>query len=393
MGRKGKKTMFPLLERISGGRAEFAERALSLPAFLEEEIQTDGGPFTFEGREPLREVVAHLDEILRLGLPERTVSVLKGTQIGMTTIAVGLALYCAAVRRLNVGYFLPDQDFANRFDDTRVRPAIRDRRLARTLRDGAYKGAAPKGLKEFPGRDGSRFLYILGLRDMGNAISLPLDVLIRDEVDDLPPENLKWSNDRLDASRLGLTVNLAMGRTPGQGIHEMYARGERRVWRVGCAACGRETVLEEEWPGILRAEDATAEEDKTAEKVKTAHVLACPGCRGALARSAGRWAPQSPEAGARSYRISQLAVGAIRLERIAAKWEDARGLGDQAKFRCSCLGMPDAGEMQPIGAGLLRRLREAAPYAMEEPEEAEEAGGLRAAAARKGAAAQAGSAV
>ncbi|MEE9274484.1 MAG: phage terminase large subunit family protein [bacterium] len=385
--------MFPFLERISGGRAEFAERTLSLPAFLEGEILTDGGPFTFEGREPLREVVAHLDEILRLGLPERTVSVLKGTQIGMTTIAVGLALYCAAVRRLNVGYFLPDQDFANRFDDTRVRPAIRSRRLARSLRDGAYKGASPKGLKEFPGRDGSRFLYILGLRDMGNAISLPLDVLIRDEVDDLPPENLKWSNDRLDASRLGLTVNLAMGRTPGQGIHEMYERGERRVWRVGCAACGRETVLEEEWPGILRAEGAEEE-----EKGKKGRLLACPGCGGSLARSAGRWAPQSPGAGARSYRVSQLAVGAIRLERIAAKWEEARGPGDQAKFRCSCLGMPDAGEMQPVGAGLLRRLREAAPYAMAfvpssgRGEEAEEAGGLRAAAARAGSAPQAGSA-
>ena len=112
-------------DRISGGRALVSRKKPSLAEFLEKEIRTDDGAYTFEGREALREVVDHLDEILRLGLPERIVSVLKGTQIGMTTVAIGLALYAVHVRRLNVGYFLPDQDFANRFDDTRVRPAIR----------------------------------------------------------------------------------------------------------------------------------------------------------------------------------------------------------------------------------------------------------------------------
>ena len=125
-----------------------------------------------------------------------------------------------------MGYFLPDQDFADRFDQTRVRPALRRKGLASIMREGKYRGASPKGLKEFPCRGGSRFLYILGLRDIGNAISIPLDVLIRDEVDDLPPDNLKWSNDRIDASPLALTLNLAVGRTPGAGIHAMYeARG------------------------------------------------------------------------------------------------------------------------------------------------------------------------
>ncbi|MEE9240612.1 MAG: phage terminase large subunit family protein [bacterium] len=179
--RKGRFGERPAVERISGGHARISRVKPSLAGFLEKEIRTDGGAYTFEGREALREVVDHLDGILRLGLPERTVSVLKGTQIGMTTVAIGLALYAVHVYRLNVGYFLPDQDFANRFDDTRVRPAIRRAALAAAMRDGRYRGAASKGLKEFPGPDGSRFLYILGLRDIGNAISLPLDLLIREK--------------------------------------------------------------------------------------------------------------------------------------------------------------------------------------------------------------------
>ncbi len=326
--------------------------------FLESEIGVEGGRYGFTGREALREVVDHLSEILRLGLPERTVSVLKGTQIGMTTVAIGLALYCVRVRRLNVGYFLPDQDFANRFGDTRIRTAIRNPRFSAAMRDGRYKGASSKGLKEFPGPDGSRFLYILGLNEIGNAISLPLDVLIRDEVDDLPPENLAWSNDRLDASKIALTFNLAMGRKPGGGIHAMYEDGDRRTWRVPCLACHEEWNLEEHWPGAL---------GPGASPELAGPGLVCPRCGASLSRAAGRWVP-SGEPGApghASWRISQLAVEAIRLDRIAAKWRAARRPSERAKFRCSALALPDGGESQPIDAALLRLLREPSPYSME----------------------------
>lgn len=342
---------------VSGGEPLFGREAPSLPAFLEAEVRADGGPFTFAGREALREIAAHLDGVLRLGLPGRTVSVLKGAQVGMTTLAIGLALYGAAVRRLNVGYFLPDQDFADRFDATRIRPLLRGSRLARAMRDGRWKSASPKGLIEFPGAGGSRFLYVLGLRDIGNAISLPLDVLIRDEVDDLPPENLKWSEDRLDASRLALTVNLAVGRLPGAGIHAMYLRGDRRRWLVPCfsgGGCGKEWALEEEWPGVLREEEGRP-------------FLACPGCGAALAPGAGRWSPEAPEGSERGYRLSQLAVPAVSLERVAAKWRAARLPGERAKFRCSSLALPDAGEMQPLTRALFRRLREAPCFLEEAP--------------------------
>ena len=148
------------------------------------------------GERRLWRSAAALDGVLNNRTPDRTISVLKGAQVGMTTLAIGFALYCVTLHRLNVGYFLPDQDFADRFDQTRVRPALRRGGFASIMRDGTYRGASPKGLKEFPGLGGSRFLYILGLKDIGNAISIPLDVLIRDEVDDLPEDNLKWSNDR-----------------------------------------------------------------------------------------------------------------------------------------------------------------------------------------------------
>lgn len=339
----------PGMALSAGGASRFPGEARGLARFLTGEMSTDSGAFSFNGREALLEIVAALDEIINCRMPDRTISVLKGAQVGMTTLAIGFALYCVIVHRLNVGYFLPDQDFADRFDQTRVRPALRRGSIASVMREGKYKGASPKGLKEFPGPGGSRFLYILGLKDIGNAISIPLDVLVRDEVDDLPPDNLKWSNDRIDASPLALTLNLAVGRTPGAGVHAMYEDGDRRRWRVRCPACRTESVLEEYWPGILRA-----------------GALACPECGGALERGAGRWVAARSNRRHRSYRLSQLSVGAVRLDRVAAKWAAARLPSEKARFRCSALAIPDAGDTQPISRELLRKLRDAAPYHLAE---------------------------
>lgn len=339
----------PGMALAAGGTPRFSGEAHGLARFLTYEMSTDAGAFTFDGREAFMEIVAALDEVLKNRIPDQTISILKGTQVGMTTLAIGFALYCVIVHRLNVGYFLPDQDFADRFDQTRVRPALRGERIASIMRDGKYRGASPKGLKEFPGPGGSRFLYILGLRDIGNAISIPLDVLIRDEVDDLPTENLKWSNDRVDASPLALTLNLAVGRTPGAGVHAMYEAGDRRRWHVRCPACHAESVLEENWPAIFRADG-----------------LACPDCGGKLDRGAGRWEAARVEHSHRSYRLSQLAVDAVRLDRIAAKWAAARLPSEKARFRCSALATPDAGDNRPISPDLLRKLRDAAPYRLAE---------------------------
>ena len=337
------------MDLVADGASRFSGEMQGLARFLTSEMSTDNGAFTFAGREALLEPAAALDGVLGNRTPDRTISVLKGAQVGMTTLAIGFALYCVIVHRLNVGYFLPDQDFADRFDQTRVRPAIRNERIVSIMREGKYKGASPKGLKEFPGRGGSRFLYILGLRDIGNAISIPLDVLIRDEVDDLPPENLKWSNDRIDASPLALTLNLAVGRTPGTGIHAMYEAGDRRRWCVKCPACRAESVLEENWPQIL-----------------SGNALVCPDCSGSLDRGAGRWKAARVRPRHRSYRLSQLAVSAVRLDRIKAKWAAARLPSEKARFRCSTLATPDAGDTQPISLELLRKLRDAAPYRLAE---------------------------
>lgn len=128
------------------------------------------------------------------------------------------------------------------------------------------------------------------------------------------------------------------------------------MWRVPCPGCGAEWALEENWPGVLREEEGRP-------------FLACPACAHPLGPETGRYVPAFPEAEEErkhwSFRIPQLIVPAVRLERVAAKWRAARTPRERATFSCSSLALPDAGDMQPITDDLLRRLREAEPYHME----------------------------
>ena len=69
-------------ERISGGRARVSRKKTPLADFLEKEIRTDDGVFTFEGREAMREVVDYLDDILRLSHWLKAPRLAEGSEIG-----------------------------------------------------------------------------------------------------------------------------------------------------------------------------------------------------------------------------------------------------------------------------------------------------------------------
>ena len=78
----------------AGVSSRFSGEGRGLARFLMSEMSTDKGVFTFEGREALLEPTAVLDEVLKNRTPDQTISVLKGAQVGMTTLAIGFAAYC-----------------------------------------------------------------------------------------------------------------------------------------------------------------------------------------------------------------------------------------------------------------------------------------------------------
>jgi hypothetical protein len=325
-----------VFERLRANTPD-AARPSTLQEFLETDITTETGAWTLEGHEPFGEIVELLDRVVRKRETDTEISVLAAEQVGKTMIAVGFALQLVADRGRNVGYFLPTDGFAHKFGRTRLKRLIaKSLYLANQLRDKDTVSQAT--LKEF----NDHFLYILGLESMLSAISIPLDVLINDEVDMLPAENLEWSQGRVAHSDLRVTLNVSAGYAPGAGIDQRYQEGTQHKYLIDCPTrtCKRRAIcLEENFPECMAM-------------IRGKWQRVCPDCKTELDLTSGEWVATHPERAKQkkySFRISSLIVSARAADHIMKRWEKAKKRKSaMAKFRCAELAMPDAGAMQPI---------------------------------------------
>lgn len=323
------------------------ERPSTVEAFLRDEITTDRGePMGFDNRAVWRPIVRLLAEIVESGRPDQSIDVLSGAQVGKSTLMGGMG---AALPGFgwNTIYFLPTDVLAARFDDTRFIPMIRRGPwLSQALRDDTGREVSRKTLHSINGR----WAYILGLDTVNNAIAIQADALIYDEADLIPSANLQWSADRLDGSSLRLELGISVGMFDGAGQHERYLRGSQNVWVVKCPACGcDDQVLEELFPDCV-------------QQVRGAWARVCVRCGKPYdVEQAGRWVPRFPSReteGRRSFRIPQLVVPAVALDRVMAKYARAEGRRSQlAKFNCSTLARPDGGDLQPVTDARLEAAR------------------------------------
>jgi hypothetical protein len=130
---------------------------------------------------------------------------------------------------------------------------------------------------------------------------------------------------------------------PGLGIDAGYTASTQRVWLVRCPRCGRDDqVLEELFPDCVR-------------RIRDQWARVCTACSKPLdVEACGRWVPRYPDRHVEGYRVPQLIVPAISLDYIMNRWKRAQQRRSlMAKFRCSTLALPDAGERQRITGELL----------------------------------------
>ncbi len=333
-------TLVNLVGRRRGDYDSFKE-------FLIKEIVTDKGAYSFKGHRVLEKVVDDLDKAARI--PEQIMSLLKGAQIGVSTLGIGYSAFLASQLGVNNGYFLPTDVFARRFDKTRYRSTVNKSRYLKEMineESGGISGIDVEGLREFRGK----YVYVLGLFNVANAISIPLDANLYDEVDILPEENLEWSDDRIAASDLRLRFFFSVGMLPGLGIHSKFEEGTQTLWHIKCPACGKDgQVLPDLFPLCTRKKDGEWK-------------IVCVKCGKQIrVENDGRWVdtyPSKRKEGNISYRVSQLEIPGVALSYIMNRWEKAKKKrSKKAKFNCSALAKPDAGDMQPITEAVLVSVR------------------------------------
>jgi len=342
-----------LLEEIidrpkSRGRAAAASRKprRSLERFLQEEIHTDSGIFSFKGHEPLLFVVRLIEHLILNQVCDARVAVVKAEQIGFSTLAIGVALWAVAELGYNVGYFFPDDKMASEFGAARFNPTIeRSLFLAGRMKDAGVDRGVLKELGD------GKYLYLKGLATLKGAIANPQDLQLLDEFDKIAANVARWTKGRMTHSKLRLAIRFSAPYADGAGIHKSFDDGSQRRFLVKCVSCGRADIcLEESFPDCMKVFNGT-------------WVRVCPACHKKLDIVAnGEWVathPQREKDGQYSFRISALSMSAIDANLIMKDYLGAVESGDpdeMAIFDRSKRAFPNAGAMQPIGDVELRKM-------------------------------------
>lgn len=194
----------------------------SICDFLTEHTYLAGRKFSFDGHEYQR-------KILEDG--ENDIVIIKSAQLGISEMSSRLAIAkVALVNGFNCIYTLPSASAMQNFMKTRVDPVIQSSPYLRNL---VSKDVDNSSVKQF----GDSYLYGKGAQVDTQAISVPCDLLVQDEVDNSNPSVLTLFESRLIHSKYQQIIRLSTPTIPNYGIDAFYKMSRRHMAFVKCCHC------------------------------------------------------------------------------------------------------------------------------------------------------------
>lgn len=293
-------------------------------------MRLDGRPFSFAGHEYLR------------GIYDDTaphVVLCKAAQIGGTTWAV-LRSFHACVNGLNVGYYFPTRTDVHDFSKSRIGPLLADNSfLSERMHD-----TDAVGLK----RIGESYLYLRGMQSTVGMKSIPVDMLVFDELDESTPEARAMALERIAHSHYKRVIELSNPSLPDYGIDEVFQRSDQRHWTLKCPGCGHWFAPDKEFPLkpgqevriILTRPDGSC-------------YRACPKCAAEVDPDAGEWVADFSDRAVHGYRISQLFSSTVDPGAILHEYRTTRY---RDRFYNLKIGVPWADVERRLDAGLVLAL-------------------------------------
>ncbi len=274
----------------------------------------------------------------------------KAAQLGLSTLLVGEILQvCLAGHK--AGYFFDTKIAMREFVQSRVDPIIdASDALVRLVTERPFEADRPRRRGK-GGADNVRFkqigprgqAYFLAANNWGDVKSRPLDAVYLDEVAEHDPEVAAFIDDRMLHSKLRLRREISQPRVPGMDIDASFQRSDMKFWHLRCPRCRRWTVLEHNFPDCLF-------------QVRGEWRIGCPRCHARLDLSAGEWVAAHPDREISGYHMSQLYGPQMTADYLARKWAEAQTHAYlMANFWISILGLPYAGDSQPMPEGLMKQ--------------------------------------
>jgi hypothetical protein len=156
---------------------------------------------------------------------------MKSAQAGFTEVGINVALHTIDVLRKNVLYVLPTMGDASDFSRSRFNPALSMSPYLKRI----FTDANNVGLK----MAGCTSLYIRGSRGDSNLKSIPVSVLILDELDEMDQSQIELALQRLRGQPEKKVWFISTPTVPGHGVSLEFAKSTQEHFRFRCPGCNK----------------------------------------------------------------------------------------------------------------------------------------------------------
>lgn len=271
---------------------------------------------------------------------------MKGAQLGVTEILINMAFFTLDQLHRDVLYVLPTTKNSSDFSKSRFTPALKNSPYLASL----FTDINSIELKQA----GSNTLYIRGSRGDSNLKSIPVSVLLMDEVDEMSERAVALALERLSGSLSKTVWGISTPTVPDFGIHELYKDTTQEHFTFECPCCGRQTELI--WPDSIEICGESLTDPRCADS-----FLKCKECGGKLEHldkpnwlKKAIWTPTNHGGtpGVRGFSITQLYSFTVSPFELVKGYY--KGYGNEAanvEFHNSKLGMPYIGEGARVADG------------------------------------------
>lgn len=266
-------------------RAESGKNIIPFQEWVKD-ITLDGKPFSYERHE-------YLVEPYKDNHPHQVE--MKATQMGLTSKAMLRVAYGARYGGYRgILYLFPSKSDVTDFSKGRIDPLIDEN--PDTI--GSWiKDTDAANIK----RIWNSFLYLRGMKSRVGLKSIPVDLIVYDELDEAPQKAVDMAYERLAHSEFKEQLKLSNPTLPDYGIDKAFQETDQHYWLLKCEKCNHYTDMVGTFPTEPNKEITTLLE------VNGRVIRACEKCHAELDPSIGLWVAKHPSVtDKRGYQYSQL---------------------------------------------------------------------------------------
>lgn len=259
----------------------------------------------------------------------------KGAQLGFTiALVLRVIALASSLYKRSVIYFMPTREDVSDFSKARFDRLLKENPpLSRDVR-----GTDATHIK----RIGQTFVYFRGAKSRSQAKSVPADLVVFDERDEMDQGLVDLARTRLDGSPWRHEVSLSTATLPDYGVDHDYQLSDQRTWHIKCKACGTWTCMELDWPAsVRRRQDGSA-------------YRACKKCGGEIHVLHGQWIAAFKDRPKMGLWVSQLCSPTVSPTLVLDEYEDPSH--NVREFYNSRLGLAWADTEDILTEGALREV-------------------------------------